>query len=403
MRALVIAIVLAGVGSAQADKAKAEQYFRAGAAAFKQQSFAAAAEQFELAYKELELPEIAFSAAQAYRRQYFIDQKPDHVKRAVELYRIYLDKVKSGGRVGDASDGLAEMERELERLTARGMKMGGEGAPVVAATRIAVSARVEGEQQQAMTELSMPASEMTGATATLDGKPVELFVPVDVPAGDHQVAVEAPGYFPVTEKRRVVEGATELVEVVLKPKPAQLAIHVDAGAQISIDGRPVGDAPLAAQQLAAGKHVVTIVARGREPVVRELEVKRGETRTLDVALASTSRRHAVPWLLGAAGGLVVLSGTSALVALAADSKMSDLEKQREANGITPQQLSEYNHQTTRRNDARDAAWVLGGAAVVTAGVAVALYWFDVPRPTERTTIVPAPAAGGATISLIGRF
>ena len=104
--ALIIALVAA---TAHADRDKAEKYFSAGAAAYKQQSFAAAAEQFELAYKELALPEIAFSAAQAYRRQYFVDPKPEYVKRAVELYRIYLDQVKSGGRVGDASDGVAEM------------------------------------------------------------------------------------------------------------------------------------------------------------------------------------------------------------------------------------------------------------------------------------------------------
>ena len=60
-RAWLVLLALAGLApSAYADKAKAEQYFHAGAEAFKKQSFEAASEQFELAYKELALPEIAF-------------------------------------------------------------------------------------------------------------------------------------------------------------------------------------------------------------------------------------------------------------------------------------------------------------------------------------------------------
>jgi hypothetical protein len=401
MRSFVIVALIVLSVPAHADKGKAEQYFRAGAQAFKQQSYGAAAEQFELAYKELPLPEIAFSAAQAYRRQYFIEPKPEYVKRAVELYRAYLDAVKTGGRVGDASDGLAEMQRELDHLTAKGTRIDTTHA---AATRLAVSVSVAGAKQTAMTELSaMPASESTGAKATLDGKPVELFVPVDVAPGEHEIAVEAPGYVSVTERRRVVEGATELVEVELKPKAAHIAIHVEAGAQIAIDGRPVGDAPLPAQELAPGHHVVAITARGREAVVREVELARAETKTVDVDLVQTGKRRAVPWLFGIAAGLAVLSGASAAYAVVSDGKMADLEHTRETTGITPSQLSDYRTWVQRRDDSRDAAWILGGAAVATAGIAAALYWFDVPRPTEHTAVVPAATPAGASLTLVGSF
>ena len=109
----------AGIAHAE-DKAAAERYFRAGAKAYAAQNFAAAATDFDEAYKALPLPEIAFSAAQAYRRLYRVEPKPEYVRRAVELYRAYLDKVKTGGRVGDAADNLAEMERELDKLEASG-------------------------------------------------------------------------------------------------------------------------------------------------------------------------------------------------------------------------------------------------------------------------------------------
>src|SRR5262249_30636782 len=100
--ALVAASVTRGAHADTPDKrAESQRYFRAGAKAYAAQSFAAAAADFEEAYKALPMPEIAFSAAQAYRRLYRVEPKPEYVKRAVELYRVYLDKVKTGGRVGD--------------------------------------------------------------------------------------------------------------------------------------------------------------------------------------------------------------------------------------------------------------------------------------------------------------
>ena len=122
MRMIIrIALVLViATGAALADEVKAKQFFAAGAKAYAAQDFKNAAVYFEDAYAALPMPEIAFSAAQAHRRQYRVDDDPDHVHRAIELYRAYLAKVKTGGRVGDAADNLAEMERERERLGSKG-------------------------------------------------------------------------------------------------------------------------------------------------------------------------------------------------------------------------------------------------------------------------------------------
>ncbi|HTR53814.1 MAG TPA: PEGA domain-containing protein, partial [Kofleriaceae bacterium] len=332
IRVLSLAVAVLVAAPAYADKAKAEQYFRVGAQAFKQQHYDAAAESFEMAYKEDPLPEIAFSAAQAYRRQYFIDQKPDHVQRAVELYRAYLDNVKEGGRVGDAADGLAEMKRELDRLNAQGMKF---TAVQQTGTRLAVSVTVAGEAHEAMTELSaLPASDTTHAKATLDGKPVELFMPVEVAPGEHAIEVTAPGYFPATVKRVAVAGASDVVEVELQPQPGQLAIDAEDGAEVAIDGKPVGTTPLAAQPLVAGKHVVAITRRGREGELHEIQIARAEHKTLDIKLVKTGRRRVVPWMVGGAGAFAVASMVTALVALSADSDLSKLQDQRVKSGIT---------------------------------------------------------------------
>jgi tetratricopeptide (TPR) repeat protein len=116
MKWLITILLVAGVAHADDKRAEAERYFKAGAKAYAAQSFAAAAADFDEAYKALPMPEIAFSAAQAYRRLYRVDPKPEYVRRAVELYRVYLEKVKTGGRVGDAADSLGELEREMDRL-----------------------------------------------------------------------------------------------------------------------------------------------------------------------------------------------------------------------------------------------------------------------------------------------
>ena len=394
MRALLILILLTSV--AHADKAKAQQYFHAGAEAFKKQSFAAAAENFELAYKELALPEIAFSAAQAYRREYFIDPKPEYVKRAVDLYRAYLDKVKSGGRVGDAADALAEMERELDRLTAKGEKI---DTSVRTQTRIAISAVVRGEKQADLTELSaLPSSTLSAATATLDGKPAELFTPLDVPPGDHTVEITAPGYIGQKITRHVVEGSTELVEATLEAKPARLAVRTEDDAHIAIDGKPAD----ATTQLPAGHHVVVITARGRQPVMRELDLARGQDTAINLDLEKTGKRRAVPWVLGGAGVLAVGCGITTGLAFSEDSKMSSLEHQRLTSGITAAQLADYQHDATRRDQYKDAALILGGGALVAGVIAAALYWYDTPQPGERA-IVPTVTASGAGVTLAGWF
>ncbi len=402
VRTFIVALAtLAAMPSARAeDRKKAEAYFNAGDAAFRAQNFGAAAEQFELAYTEEPLPEIAFSAAQAYRRQYFVEAKPAYVKRAVELYRLYLDHVKTGGRVGDASDGLAEMNNVLDRLTAGGAKIGDVART---GTRIAVSVGVVGGQKASMTDVAvMPASASTGATATLDGKTMELFAPIAVEPGEHTVAVTAPGYAPVTETRRVVEGSTELVSVELVPKAARVTFSVEAGARVAVNGRAVGTTPLAVQELPPGTYLVSATRRGRVAVEQQVTVARDETRTMTMAMTPTGRRRVVPWLVVTAGALAVGAGVSAGLAVGDDNTMSSIDHLRTTVGITEAQLAQYRSAASDRDATRAVAFGLAGAAVATALAAAALYYFDVPLGGERV-IVPTAGGGSVGAALVGRF
>jgi hypothetical protein len=400
---LVVAIVATPAHAD--DKAAAERYFRAGAKAYAAQNFAAAATDFDEAWKAMPLPEIAFSAAQAYRRLYRVEPKPQHVRRAVELYRAYLDKVKSGGRVGDAADNLAEMERELDKLKASGQSTA--TAPVVEHTRLGVSITVTDQSAgdtSALREIGDASSEtaIKGLAATLDGKPVEPFALIDVDAKDHVIAVTADGYFPVDKKATAVTGQSQLIEVELRPKPAKVIVKTEVDAQIAVDGRAAAT-PL---ELAAGKHLITIVHRGREPFARELSVTRGQTLELGAPLAMTPRRRAVPWVFGGAaiaGGLAVTTG---IVALVHDSRASDLRAAIDMGNRPPSDGDAYDHEVRSRDNLVTATWILGGAAIAGGALAAGLYWFDTPQPNERATervVVPTVSNTSAGVSVVGRF
>jgi hypothetical protein len=390
---ILILAALAGSAVADDSRATAERYFRAGAKAYAAQSFA----DFDEAYGALPLPEIAFSGAQAYRRLYRVDPKPEYVRRAVELYRVYLAKVKTGGRVGDAADSLGELERELDKLKSK-------GAPIdvkpVEHTRLGIDVSIAGQSSGSVTEIGDAAGQtIAGLHATLDGKPVEPYALVDVTPGEHAVTVSADGYFAVDKKQHAVAGASALVEVTLAPKPATVAIATESGARISVDGRVAASTRL---ELAAGTHVLVVSHPGRVPFEKELAVTRGQALSLAAPLAKTPRRRAVPWLVTGAGALAVGAITTAIVALVHDSDASGLRDAIANGDRPPSDADAYDRHVHLRDDYKTAAYVMGGSALVAAGIAAALYWFDDPAP-EGVRLAPIATPAGAGLSASGRF
>jgi len=390
-RALILLVMFASIAHAE-DRKRAEELFRAGERAFRAQQYSVAAEHFEAAYDAAPIPEIAFSAAQAYRRQWFIDRepKPLHAKRAIELFRVYLETVKQGGRRGDASDGIAELQRELDKLTPSTAV----APPPPPKTWVAVSAVVAGEEaKRELGDLSpLPASDLVNAKATLDGKPVELYAPVEVKPGEHVGEVIADGYFSQKKTKQVIDGRNEVIEVVLQPKPAILVVGTSG--RVLIDGVSAKSK----SELPAGKHTIVVLQRGYEPVMRDVVLARGEQRTLAIDLEPTRQRRSVKWLLIGSGVLALAGGGATIAAFHYDGRMSDIEAKRKAHGIDEAEYREYNDAIDSRDFWRTSAYVLGGAAVVTAGVALGLYLFDQPS-TEGIRLVPDPSG----VSVVGRF
>ena len=402
--ALVVAILLAVTATAAAERKAAERYFRAGAKAYAAQNFIAAAANFDEAYKSEPMPEIAFSAAQAYRRLYRIEPKPEHVKRAIELYRAYLDKVKTGGRVGDAADNLAELERELDKLAASGIRAS--SAQAVARTRLGISVTLADQsvaESSVLQEIGDATGETTrGLTAKIDGTRVEPFALVEVVAKEHLIAVSADGYFPVEKKTVAVDGQSALVEVELRPRPAVVAVKTEGRARISIDGRPTATTPTAPLELAAGKHLLTILRNGREPWSREITVARGEQVTLAAPLEKTARRRAVPWVLGGAGLLAAATITTSIIAGVKNGDANDLRDAIDMGNRPPEDGDRYDAAVSSRDRYVTASWIFGGAAVTAGTVGVLLLLFDNPS-AEGMRITPVVGGPTTGLSLAGAF
>jgi hypothetical protein len=393
----IIALLFLATAPALAEddkKAEAEKYFRAGENAYNTGQYLVAAQAFEEAYELLPVPAIAFSTAQAYRLLYVTDKQGAYVKRAVELYRVYVQQVKEGGRVPDATSSLAELEPVLERLEREGKSM---AMPIKAPkTQLMISSQVP---------------EARGEVA---GKTGPLPLIVDVTAGEYQVKADADGYYPVEVKATAVEGEFIVVEVDLMAKPAILDVKAESGARVEVDGRPVGSAPLARPvEVPAGKHFVAVTRRGRRAYSREVIAKRGETVKIDASLRTTGQRKAVPWVWGGALVLGLAAGGAGLYALSEQGKASDLDDKRNSESINAEELARYFEHRENRDNGVTAMWAFAGAAAVTATIGTIMYLFDrpdaeAPPPTfmpapESPVVSPFATEGGAGVSIRGTF
>ena len=94
----------------QSDLDRAKDSFKAGATAYAAGDYLAAIQALDAAYQLTPLPAIAFSLAQAHRRQYFVDHAREHLDRSIALFRQYIEVAPGGSRRADALDALSQLE-----------------------------------------------------------------------------------------------------------------------------------------------------------------------------------------------------------------------------------------------------------------------------------------------------
>lgn len=102
----------------------------------------------------------------------------------------------------------------------------------------------------------------------------------DIPRGPHLVEFRKYRYFP--ERREIdIEGLgrTQSVEVLLEPAWGQMDISsVPEGAEVLVDGNPVGTTPLTTEVLETGTDL-SVVKRGYKTWEKQVSVKAGTTET----------------------------------------------------------------------------------------------------------------------------
>jgi tetratricopeptide (TPR) repeat protein len=369
------------------DLARAKESFNAGAAAYASGEYLAAIQALDAAYVLTPLPAIAFSLAQAERRQYFVDHDRAHLDRAVALFRRYLDAVPSGGRRSDAVDALSQ----LEPLAAKSVSPDVASAPPpesVRRTRLVVT------------------SDADGARVSVDGGPASVSPWIgEVEPGVHRVKVVAEGFFEAEREVAAVAGELIPAAVLLRERPSTVAVWAAPEAGLYVDGtfvRQGGEGVVLT--VPSGAHRVEVAEKGHVVSSHDLELQRGESQNLHVVLAATPQRRAAQGLFiaGAAslGAGVVLGG----LALHAESQARDFLDKRAQENVSSDELSSYRSQIADRDRYRVGAAIGVASSVGLFFTGLLLHELDQPRLQEpkRSSVAVKPfvfpGGGGAVVS-----
>lgn len=384
--AFAIAFTLSATPSYADDRAQAKTYFAAGEEAYRSGQYRIAMQAFEEAYRLAPLPQILFSLAQACRRQYFVNEQPGLLRRSVELYRKYLDAVPRGGRRDHATKNLAEIVPILKILDAQNLKPPPAAKPEPQKTQLMVFSKVEGTR--------VAVDEAAGGETPLV---------VDVTPGTHRIDATADGYFAEQLEAIAVEGRLIVVEVTLRERPATVRIDTTDGAELLIDGRTMGEAPLGRPlEIPAGHHELVVRRRGHRAVSRALDLERGQELKLEFQLQPTSQRTGSYWVLGGSALLAVGGGLTVGLAFGRQSAARRLLDKRDVESInlTEDERLAYNRHLEVRQVLTDASYgVLGtGAAMLVTGVL--LYLLDSGTPPPGAAFPLAATVGPDSITLV---
>ncbi len=391
LAAVLAAQPLASVAHAQtpAQTEQAKALFNAGAQFYAIGQFAAAAQAFDEAYKLTPKPAILFSYAQAERRQYFVDHALKRLTKAVEAFRKYVAEVQTGGRRADAVAALSELEPLLDKQKAQAPAQAPEVAPQKLPARLMVTTPTPGAQVS-----------LDGAAAT------EAPYVGDVKPGKHVVVVDAKGHQPARREIQVLDGGLVALDLPLEEKPASLNVRAEDGAEISIDGRLIGVAPLhSAIALPHGRHFVAVMKNGNLAWTREVDVVRGETHDVEPTLVSSTQRKVSYVVLGVGAAAFVAGGVFVGLTLHRQGKAQDIDDERARGNITPERLSQYESLRDARDRYRTMSFVALGTGAVLAVSAIFLWALDRPVAPMRDALPrekekPTPAAAPPEISMV---
>lgn len=347
---------------------RAKELFNAGREAYEAKSYAVATRAFEDAYQLAPRPTVLFSLAQAHRQQFLLDHDPARLRRAVELFELYVRQVPSGGRRDHAAQHLADLSPILAGIEAES-KARGLGAPAALAAETRTQIMVHSPQREARASIG-------------DEEPDAMPYIRDVAPGPHRVRVEAPGYNPRTLELVAVQGRLVTAEAELVALSATVRVEGPSGARILSDGRLIGEAPLIDPlELAAGRHRLLVVADGYYPFSAELDLSRGADLTVHAELELTMQRRVSLGLFGVATALLIAGASSGAIALVADADARAVVDRLEARqGLRGRdELADYQSARALRGVAAPLSAALLSAAVVSGLSGLGLFLLDAPH------------------------
>jgi hypothetical protein len=155
-----------------------------------------------------------------------------------------------------------------------------------------------------------------GASVVVNGN-YQGRAPLSIPGlapGTYIVNVSRFNYDPLSSAATVEAGTTTEVTATLRPKTGTLSINTTPeGAQIALDGTPVGLSPVTQSGVSAGNHTVNATLAGYVPVETEVTVIADQPVTSTIALAKPASLIPgnltplpVPVTIGACAGAVLL-------------------------------------------------------------------------------------------------
>ena len=367
----LMACLLPATAFAQDDKlAKAKGLFEAGGRAYDRAQYDVALQAFQQAYELVPKDGLLFSIAQSHRRLYTLHSDARHREQAIAGYRLYLDHVKSGGRVSEAVDAL-------EELNAGPTPPSAPNAPPTSAAPIAPAEK--------KTRLYVSSS-TPGVQISIDGGPLSepnATVTSEVTPGRHQVFFTAPGYVEKTVDADALKDELVPVSQDLAEQPAVLDLVTDSGAEITIDGRFIGEYSAGASYpLPSGRRFVVASRAGHQTRAESVALEPGKTHRLELALPTTLQRDLSFVVLGTSGATLIVTGVLAGVAFAKQSEAEDVLARQASGNITEADIAAYEEAASDRDTLAVAAGAMGAATGVVAVVGLGMLLID---PPERIT------------------
>ena len=379
----LIASLMPSIAFAEDDKlAKAKGLFEAGGRAYDRAQYDVALQAFQQAYELVPKDGLLFSIAQSHRRLHTMNGEARHREQAISAYRLYLDHVKSGGRVSEAVKALEELDAGA--AAPPGSAPGGSAQPSPVAlpaekkTRLYVSSSTPGVQ------ISIDGGPLSEANAT---------VTQEVTPGSHQVFFTAPGFVEKTVDADALKDELVPVSQDLVEQPAVLTIQSEPGAEISVDGRFVGElAPGATFPLPSGRRFVVASLSGHQTRAETIELEPGKNHRLDLSLPSTLQRDISFVVLGAGGAALITTGVLAGVAFAKQAEAEDVLERQASGNISDSDIAAYDEAASARDTFAVAAGSMGATAGVLGIIGLGMLLID---PPERITAPNAEAKPNA--------